>query len=187
MKVLQKVFSQQTFLVFQDTLKTSSRKLQRNNMLSSQTSSRCLQDGFARRLQDDFVRRLQNIFQDVFRRCLSSTSWRRLEDVYKTFLKTKIITLKTSSTRLHQDECFLGYTHFSTNTLLKIGSKCSHEFWRINHSGNCPELCFDKSCSTKISTSFTRTQLQMNSFLVKMSTKACNFTNERSQLQLFPW
>ena len=170
MNVLRKVFSQQTFLVFQDTLKTSSRRLQRKNISSSQTfSRRVCKTSF----KDVFKKSSQDVFKmssKVSLRSLASMSWRRLEVVFKTSLKTKRIMLKSSSTRLHQDECF--WVTPISQGILKIGSKWSHELWRINHRGNCPELCFDKSCSAKNSTLFTRIQQQMNSFLVKMLTKA---------------
>ena len=128
--------SQQIFLVFQDVFKTSWRRLQHNTFSSSKTSWRRLQDVFAirlpkassRRLQDVFARRLQDLFktfskracktilQDDFKktscnyvsktssRCLQDVlqdkkmlHWRRLQDVFK-----------TSSVRIHQDECLLG-------------------------------------------------------------------------------
>ena len=65
------VVSKQTFLVFQDVFKTSSRRLQCNNFLSSETSSRRLQDVLAIRLPETSSRRLQDVFkitsQDVFK------------------------------------------------------------------------------------------------------------------------
>ena len=80
------------------------------------TSSRRLQNVFARSLQDVFKtstktssRRLQDVFKKTFCNCVFKTSskdkkmlrWRRLQDVFK-----------TSSVRLHQDECLLGYSYF---------------------------------------------------------------------------
>ena len=105
-----KDLSQQTFLLFQDVLKTSSRHLQDVFAIRlPKTSSRCLQDvlktsckASSRRLQDRFARRL------------AIMSSRRLQDVFKTSWKTKKCytedVFKTSSVRLHQDECLLGYT-----------------------------------------------------------------------------
>ena len=103
------VVSQQTFLVFQDVFKTSSRRLQRNNFSSSKTSSRRLQDVLAIRLPETSSRRLQDVFkitsQDVFKtfsRHLirqKMLHWRRLQDVFKT----------SPPKRLHQDECLLGW------------------------------------------------------------------------------
>ena len=114
------VLSQQTFLVFQDffsvtlfvlqdVLKTSSSRLQDVFAIHlPKTSSRRLQDVFFKA----FSRSLQDVFQDVFKTCLQDVlqlclqdffedkkmlHWRRLQDV-----------LKTSSVRLHQEECFLG-------------------------------------------------------------------------------
>ena len=64
------VVSQQTFLVFQDVFKTSSRR-------TCNTSSRNVFKTSSRRFQDHFARRLQ--------------------DIFKTSYKTKNVTLKTSS------------------------------------------------------------------------------------------
>ena len=82
--------AQQTFLVFQDVFKTSSRRLQRNNFSSSKTSSRRLQDVFK-----TFSRRLLRCLSDVLQLCLQDvledkknvalkTSSRRLQDVFST-------------------------------------------------------------------------------------------------------
>ena len=60
--------TQQTFLVFQEVLKTSWRRLQCNNFSSSKSSSRRL--------------------QDVFGKCLLKTSSRLLEGVVKVYSKT---------------------------------------------------------------------------------------------------
>ena len=96
---LEDVFS--TLYVFQDILKTSSRRLQ---------------DVFAIHLPKTSSRRLQDVFktssrrlQDVFARRLAIMSSRRLQDV----LEDKIMlhlqdVCKTTSVRLHQDECLLG-------------------------------------------------------------------------------
>ena len=88
---LEDVFSV-TLFVFQDLLKTSSRRLQ---------------DVFAIRLPKMSSRRLQ----DVFAKRLAIMSSRRLQVVFKTSWKTikyYTVTLKTSSVRLHHDECLLG-------------------------------------------------------------------------------
>ena len=56
--------------------KTSLRRPQRNNFLSSKTSSRHLQDVFAKRLQDVF----KTVPLKTCWRRLQDMSWRRLED-----------------------------------------------------------------------------------------------------------
>ena len=113
------VLSQQTFLVFQDVFsvtsfvfqdllktpsrrpqdvfairlpKTSSRRFQDIFKTSSKTSSRRLQVVFKTCLQDVLQLCLQDVLEDK-----KMLHWRRLEDA-----------LKTSSVRLHQDECLLG-------------------------------------------------------------------------------
>ena len=80
---LQDVFSV-TLFVFQDHLKTSSRRLQ-------DVFAICLPKTSSRYLQDVFLKRLQNVFQDVFKTCLQDVlkdkkmlHWRRLEGVFKT-------------------------------------------------------------------------------------------------------
>ena len=90
--------------------KTSWRRLNRNNLSSSKTSSRHIQDVFMTCLQGVFLKRPQNVFarhlfQDVFKKtsCFFVLKtfwryhWRYLQDVFK-----------TSSVRLHQNECLLG-------------------------------------------------------------------------------
>ena len=102
----------------QDVLKMSWRRF-------CKTSWRCLEDVFARRLEDVLKtswRRLEDVWprriywfwprrlEDVFWRrkakanifVLIKTSWRRLQDVFWRWRR------KTSSRRLHQDECLLG-------------------------------------------------------------------------------
>ena len=74
--------TQQTFVGLQDVLKTSSTPFQRNNFLSSKTSSRHL----ARRVEDVFKtssRRLtKNCYaEDVFKTCLEKVLKACLEDV----------------------------------------------------------------------------------------------------------
>ena len=81
--VFQDVFSV-TLLVFQGVLKTSSKRFQ---------------DVFAISLRKTSSRRLQDIFKRSS--IILKTSSRRLE-------RQKNVTLKTSSVRLHQDECLLG-------------------------------------------------------------------------------
>ena len=89
----QEVFSV-TLFVFQDLWKTSSRRLQDVFAIRlHKMSSRRLQDVFARRLAIMSLRRLQYVLEDK-----KTLHWRRLEDVFK-----------TSSVRLHQEECLLGY------------------------------------------------------------------------------
>ena len=118
-----KEISQQAFLVFQDVFSVTLFVFQ--DVLK--TSSRRLQDVFAIRLPKMSSRRLQDVLQDVFKtfsRCLP----RRLQDVFQTCLqdvlqlclqevfktssrrleRQKNVTLKASSVRLHQDECLLG-------------------------------------------------------------------------------
>ena len=94
----------------QDVLKTSWRRLQ--NVLNK--SWRCLKDVLKtswRRLEDVWPRRLFGLHQDVLKtssedvwvkRIFSSWS-RRLEDVFWRRRR------KTSSRRLHQDECLVGW------------------------------------------------------------------------------
>ena len=84
--------------------KTSWRRLQRNTF----RFPRPLEDVFKTYLQYVFLKCLQDVFktclQDVLQLCLQDVledkkmlHWRRLEEA-----------LKTSSVRLHQDECLLG-------------------------------------------------------------------------------
>ena len=121
----------------QDVLKMSWRRLQNVSKASwrcledvLKTSWRCLEDVFARRLEDvlkmswrRFSRRLEDVLktswrcledvfairlEDVLKKSWSifvliKTSWRRLEEVFWRRRQ------KTSSRRLHQDECLLGY------------------------------------------------------------------------------
>ena len=82
--------TQQTFLIFQDVFKTSWRRLQRNTF--------CLPWP----LLKTSSRRLQNVLEDK-----KMLQRRRLEDV-----------LKTSSVRLHQDECLLGNICWFHNKIL---------------------------------------------------------------------
>ena len=115
-------------ILLQDVLKMSWRRLQ--NVLK--TSWRCLEDVLKTFLQDVLKtswKRLEDVLktysqdeyigldQDVFWRrkakanifVLIKTSWRRL-------LKTKTKDVfKTSSRRLHQDECLLGYFYVQTS------------------------------------------------------------------------
>ena len=73
--------------------KTSSRRLQDVFQDVFKTSSRRLQDVFARRLAIMSSRRLQGVLEGK-----KMLHWRGLQDVFK-----------TSSVRLHQDECLLGW------------------------------------------------------------------------------
>ena len=113
------VLSQQTFLVFQDVWKTSWRRLQRITFRLPRrlqgvfkTSSRRLQDVFAIHLHKTSLRRLPRRLQDVFARRLAVMSSRHLQDVLedKKMLHWRRLqhVFKTSSVRLHQDECLLG-------------------------------------------------------------------------------
>ena len=89
--------TQLIFLVFQDALKTSWRRLQRNTFSSSKTSSRRICNTSSRCLRDVFKtssRRLKDVTKTSSKRfCKTSwktknvmlkTSWRRLEDVFST-------------------------------------------------------------------------------------------------------
>ena len=82
----------QTFLVFEDVFKTSSR-----------------------RLQDVFSVTLF-VFQDVFKTSSRRVCKTSCNYVFKTSWKTKKCytedVFKTSSVRLHQDECLLGFNTF---------------------------------------------------------------------------
>ena len=71
--------TQQTFLVFQDVFKTSSRRLQRNTF----RLPRRLEDVFKTYLRYVFLKRLQDVLQDVFK-----TFSRRLQDVFQDVFKT---------------------------------------------------------------------------------------------------
>ena len=112
------ISSRQTFLVFQDVLKTSRRGLQRNTF----RLPRRLKDVFKTYLQYVFLKRLENVFkttskrlsrriQDIFKTCLQHVFQLCLQDV-KTSWKTKKCytkdVFKASSIRLHQGECLLG-------------------------------------------------------------------------------
>ena len=99
--------------VFQDALKMFWRRLQ--NVLK--TSWRCLEDVFARRLENVLKTPWRCIAKTNIL-CLTKTSWRRFEDVRlrrtysswsRCLLKTRTKDVfRTSSGRLHQDECLLG-------------------------------------------------------------------------------
>ena len=98
--------SQQTFLAFQDVFKTSSRRLQCNNLSSCEDIFRTphLQDAFARHLQKVFKTSSSRRHQDVFKKTscnyVLKTSWK----TKKCYTKD---VFKTSSVRLHQDKCLL--------------------------------------------------------------------------------
>ena len=97
-----------TLFVFQDVLKTFWRRIQDVFAIRlPKMPSRRLQDVFARRIAIMSSRRLQDVLEDK-----KMLHWRRLEDV-----------LKTSSVRLHQDECLLGL--LTTSYYLKIPSICA--------------------------------------------------------------
>ena len=87
----------------EDVLKISWRRLE--NVLK--TSWRHLKDIWPRQIYWSWPRRLEDVFwrrkakANIF--VLIKTSWRRLEDV---FWKRR---RKTSSRRLHQDKCLLGF------------------------------------------------------------------------------
>ena len=112
--------SQQIFLVFQDVLKTSCRRLQRNSFSSSKMSSRCLQDVFktsSRHVcnassEDVFKTSSRGFHEEVLQLCLGGffeTSWRRPERQKKILRWRRLQNVfKTYSVRLHQDECLLG-------------------------------------------------------------------------------
>ena len=80
--------------------KTSSRRLQRNNFSSSKTSSRCLQDVFARRLQD--------VLEDI-----KLLHWRHVEDVLKTNKCLLGLFLFTVSVFSYTGRIFRRRRHFS--------------------------------------------------------------------------
>ena len=85
----------------ENVLKTSWRRMAKTNILVlTKTSWRCLEDVFWRRMIN------KNIFVFI------KTSWRRLS-------KTKAKDVfKTSSRRLHQDECLLGILfHFNKKVI----------------------------------------------------------------------
>ena len=65
--------------------KTSSKRLQRNNFLSSKTSWRHLEDvfkTFSRRLEHVFARRLEDVLEDK-----KLLRWRRVQDLFKKCLE----------------------------------------------------------------------------------------------------
>ena len=95
--VFQDVFSA-TLFVFQDLLKTSWRRIYNTSSWnifkkSCKTSSRRFQDVSKTCLQDVLQLCLEDVLEDK-----KILLWRRLEDV-----------LKTSSVRLHHDECLLSW------------------------------------------------------------------------------
>ena len=121
---------------WQDVLKMSWRRLE--NVLK--TSWRCLEDVFARRLENVLKTSWRRLGKTSWRRIaktnilvLTKTSSRRLEDVsWRCKAEANIFVLiktswrrlpkaktkdvfKTSSRRLHQDECLLGYFYVQTS------------------------------------------------------------------------
>ena len=106
--------------------KTSSRRLQRNNFLSSKTSSRrlarCLQDVFKTYLQDVFKtssRRLQDVLQDE-----KLLRWWRFEDVFKTCLED-VFKISSRPTNV----CWVP-TEAATGSVL--WKRCSYRFRKIH-------------------------------------------------------
>ena len=100
MKYMKSEIAQQTFLVFQDVFKTCWRRVE---------------DVFKAYLQYVFVKRLQNVFKTSYKTSCNyvlKTSSRRLHDALedKKMLHSRRLedVLKTSSVRLHQEECLLG-------------------------------------------------------------------------------
>ena len=121
--------------------KTSWRRLQRNNFLSSKTSSRCLQEVFktsSRRLRKTSSRRFGRQKIVTLKTC-----WRRLQDMSSRSLQD---VLKTN-------ECFLGYLFSASfcgilirinwqilKSLLHIG------FWILISWTNLVPLKFIRNC-----------------------------------------
>ena len=99
------VHPQQTFLVFQDVFKTSWRCLQRNTF----RLPRRLQDVLSKRLVRRLASRLQDVFKTSSRRICKTSCNYAFKTSSRRLGRQKSFTLKTSSVRLHQDECLLGY------------------------------------------------------------------------------
>ena len=67
--------AQQTFLVFQNVVKTSWRRLQRNNLSFSKTSSKVVIKTFWRRLSSrPLLKTSSECFQDIFKTCSKTSS-----------------------------------------------------------------------------------------------------------------
>ena len=91
---IKRVYTQQTFVGFQDVLKTSSTRLQRNNFRSCKTSWRGLEDVFKtspktswktkKCYNEDVFKTSWRRLEDMSWRCLEDISWRRLQDVSET-------------------------------------------------------------------------------------------------------
>ena len=110
-----------TSLVFEDVLKTSWRHICKTSSKNVfKTSSQEIFKTFSRRLQDVLNTCLQHVFL--------KTSWRRFEDVLKDkkMLHWRRLQdiFKTSSVRLHQDECLLGSVRFSQFTFPYNSNSC---------------------------------------------------------------
>ena len=128
------------------------------------TSWRCLEDVlkmFWKRLSKKSWRRLEDVLK---------TSWKRLKDVLKTYdqeeyvgldqdvlktfwrriLKTKMEDVfKTSSRRLHQDECLLGHLLWACSSLASLNKIIKIASLKIRF------ICF---CSKSSSTAFIDTR-----------------------------
>ena len=92
-----------TLLLFLFSLKYVRKDLPSKHFLFSKTSSRRLEDVFRVALF-----RLPRRLQNVFAKRLAIMSWRRLQDVLEHKKCYTEDIFKTSSVRLHQDECLLG-------------------------------------------------------------------------------
>ena len=85
---------QQTFLVFQDVFSVTLF---------------VFQDVIKTYLQDVFLKRLQDVFKTFCKTCLQDVLQLYLQDVLEDKKCYTEDVFKTSSVRLHQDECLLGH------------------------------------------------------------------------------
>ena len=92
----------------EDFLKTSSRRLQYNIILSFKTSWRHNSKMFCKHVLEDVLGTSWRRLEDVLGRRMANTSWRHLEGVFKRSWKTKSVTLKTPWRRLWKQEMFAG-------------------------------------------------------------------------------
>ena len=107
---IKRVYTQQTFVGFQDVLKTSSARLQRNNFRSCKTSWRGLEDVFktspktsSRRLgrrKNVTMKASSRRLEDVLKTCLEGVLKTYLEDVFKTSQRqTKVLLVISVSNK----------------------------------------------------------------------------------------
>ena len=119
---LHSVFKTSSRYVFKTSsrhvFKTSSRRLQCNNFLSSKTSSRRLQNVFARRLQD--------VLED-----LKLLRWRRVEDVVKTCLEDVYKTSSKPTNVCREKTCSILRSIYVVLTLAEKRRPSNHYLWEV--------------------------------------------------------